>query len=57
MNVERGMKIIANGFLRTGIMNTFDRSEDDILWVEDKNADAEGDSESVPQSSSEDDSR
>jgi hypothetical protein len=50
------MKIIANGFLKTGIMNTFDRSDYDILWVEDKNADAEGDSESVPQSSSEDDS-
>jgi hypothetical protein len=38
-------------------MNAFDRSEDDILWIENKNADAEGDSELVPESSSEDDNR
>jgi hypothetical protein len=37
-------------------MNGFDRSEDDILWVEDKNVDAEGDSESVLESSSKVDS-
>jgi hypothetical protein len=49
MSMEHGMQIIANGILKTGNMNAFDRSEDDILWVEDKNADAEGDSESVPE--------
>jgi hypothetical protein len=31
-------------------MNALDRSEDDMLWVGDENA--EGDSESIPESSS-----
>jgi hypothetical protein len=33
------------------------RSEDDILWAEGKYVDAEGDSESMPESSSEDDNQ
>jgi hypothetical protein len=42
-------------FLTTGITNALDGSEDDILWVEDKYVDAEGDSESTPEGRSEDD--
>jgi hypothetical protein len=48
-------KIITKSFLKTGIMNALDKSEDDMLWVGDKNVDVERDSESVPESSSEDD--
>jgi hypothetical protein len=42
-------------FLKTGIMNALDGSEDDMLWVGDKNVDVERDSESAPESSSKDD--
>jgi hypothetical protein len=48
-------KIITKSFLKTGITNALDGSEDDMLWVEDENVVAERDSESVPESSSEDD--
>jgi hypothetical protein len=48
-------KIITKTFLKTGFMNALDGSEDDMLWVGDKNVDAERDSESEPGSSSEDD--
>jgi hypothetical protein len=48
-------KIITKSFLKTGITNTLDGSEDDMLWVEDENVDAERDSESAPESSSGDD--
>jgi hypothetical protein len=37
-------KIIMKSFLKTGIMNALDGSED-MLWVEAKNVDVEGDSE------------
>jgi hypothetical protein len=46
------MKIIMTSFLKTGIMNPLDGGKDDMLWVEEENVDAEGDSESVPESSS-----
>jgi hypothetical protein len=49
------MKIITKSLLKVGIMNTLYRSEDDMLWVEDKNVDAEGDIELLPGSSSKDD--
>jgi hypothetical protein len=47
-------KIIMKNFVKTGIIIAFDGSEDDMLWVEMKNMDVEGDSESAPESSSED---
>jgi hypothetical protein len=47
-------KIITKNILRTGIMNALDGSEDEMLWVGDENVDAERDSESAPESSSED---
>jgi hypothetical protein len=50
------MKIITNNFLKAGIMSALDRSEDEMLWVGDRNVDAERDSELAPESSSEDDS-
>jgi hypothetical protein len=48
-------KIIAKSFLKTGIANALDGSEKGMLWAGDENVDAETDSESVPESSSEDD--
>jgi hypothetical protein len=33
-------KIFTKSFLETGITNALDRSEDDMLWVEDENVDA-----------------
>jgi hypothetical protein len=35
-------KIITNSFLKTGITNALDGSEDNMLCVGDKNVDAEG---------------
>jgi hypothetical protein len=47
-------KIIAKNFLKNMITNGDDRNEDSI-WVEHETVDAEGDNESAPESSSEDD--
>jgi hypothetical protein len=47
-------EIITKSFLKTGIMNALDGNEDDMLWVGDENVDVERDSESMPESSSED---
>jgi hypothetical protein len=47
-------KIIMKIFLKTGIMNALDGSEDD-MWVGNENVDVERDSESAPESSSKDD--
>jgi hypothetical protein len=41
-------KIFTKSFLKTGITNALDGSENDMLWVEDETMDAEGDSESAP---------
>jgi hypothetical protein len=49
------MKIITKSFLKIGTMNALDGSENDMLWVGDKNMDAERDSESAPDSSSKND--
>jgi hypothetical protein len=49
------MKIITKCLLKDWIVNTLYRSEDDMLWVEDKNVDVEGDSELLLGSSSKDD--
>jgi hypothetical protein len=35
-------------------MNAHDRSENDMLWIEDESVDVEGDGELVPESSSND---
>lgn len=50
-NTEHGTKIIAKGSLQTGIMTAFDGSGDDMLWVEDKDADGKGGSELLLESS------
>jgi hypothetical protein len=47
-------KIITKSLLKTGITNDLVGSEDE-MWVGDENVDAERDSESAPESSSEDD--
>jgi hypothetical protein len=47
-------KIITKSFLKTGITNAPAGNEVDMLWVEDKNVDARGVSETTPESSSED---
>jgi hypothetical protein len=44
---------IITSFLKTGITNALDGSED--MWAGDENADAERDSESAPESSSKND--
>jgi hypothetical protein len=44
------MKTVTKSFLKTGITNALDESED-MLWVGDKNIDVEGASELVPESS------
>jgi hypothetical protein len=44
-------KIITKSFLKTGITNVLDGSED-MLWVGDENVDAERGSEQAPESSS-----
>jgi hypothetical protein len=41
--------------LKPGITNALDGSDDDMSWVGDESVDVERDSESVPDSSSEDD--
>jgi hypothetical protein len=38
-------KKITKSFLKTGITNALDGSEDAMLWVEDETVGAEGDSE------------
>jgi hypothetical protein len=48
-------KKITKSFLKTGITNALDGSKDEMLWVGDENVHAERDSESAPESSSEDD--
>jgi hypothetical protein len=48
-------KIITKSFLKTGITNALDGSEDDMLWIGGENVHAERDSELAPKSSSEDD--
>jgi hypothetical protein len=54
-NVEHSVdKIIMKSFLKTEIIIALDGSEDDMFWVEMKNMDVEGDGESAPESSSED---
>jgi hypothetical protein len=40
-------KIITKGFLKTGITNCLNRSEDEMLWVEDENVDVKGNGESA----------
>lgn len=45
------MKTVTKSFLKTGITNALDESEDNMLWVGDKNIDVEGASELVPESS------
>jgi hypothetical protein len=47
-------KGIVKSFLKTGI-RTLDEGIGDVLWVEEENVDVERDSESVPESISEDD--
>jgi hypothetical protein len=47
-------KIITKSFLKIGITNALDGSEDDMLWNGDENVDAKRESESAPESSSED---
>jgi hypothetical protein len=49
-------KIITKSFLKTGITSALDGSENDMLWVGEENVNAKRDSESAPESSSEDDS-
>jgi hypothetical protein len=49
-------KITTKSFLKTGITNALDGSEDDMLWVGDEIVDAERDTDSVQESSSEDNS-
>ncbi|PNF31093.1 hypothetical protein B7P43_G16055 [Cryptotermes secundus] len=43
------MKTIMKSFIKTGITNALDRNVGDMLWAEDKNVDAEGDGETVPE--------
>jgi hypothetical protein len=49
-------KIITKSFLKTRITNALDGSEDEMLCVGDENVDAERDSESAPENSSQDNS-
>jgi hypothetical protein len=48
------IKIIMKSFLKSGITNTLDGGIGDMLWVEDENVHMERDTESAPESSSED---
>jgi hypothetical protein len=58
MKVEQGVdRNTYKELLKTGIKNVLDGNQADTLWAEHDNMDEEGDSESAPESSSEDDNK